>query len=481
MQAPARSSSMRPARAPRRRRRARSESGPSRSTPASALARPRGWALASALTWRRRIAATPTIIGSRGCRGWRPPERARSRAAHRAPLPRGDPTRHHRPTQTAIATLYMPLGSFTRSEFYSTALYGTFRGAAGRPWKRFEILGAAMAEIRDNKGIEVDGLVREFKNGPRAVDGIDLHVAPGEIYGFLGPNGAGQVDHRPDAHHAAAADRRARRGSPASTSSARGRRCARSIGAALQEAALDPFLTGREHMRLQTALHGLPKRRARRARRRAARARRPDRGRRPQGRRLLGRDEAPARPGAGARPPAAHPLPRRADHRPRHPEPHRAVGRGRAARRRGRRHRLPHHPVPGGGRRARRPRRDHRPRQDRRRGHAGRAEGRDRPADGRGDAARPAEQRAAWPPCSSASASAPAPRRRASRCGSTAASRSWPRSSARSTPRGSRSSTCSSTRRRSTTSSWPRPAARWRARATRRRPTGRAAEAVEPA
>jgi len=29
------------------------------------------------------------------------------------------------------------------------------------------------------------------------------------------------------------------------------------IGAALQEAALDPFLTGAEHMRLQTALHGI--------------------------------------------------------------------------------------------------------------------------------------------------------------------------------------------------------------------------------
>ena len=74
------------------------------------------------------------------------------------------------------------------------------------------------------------------------------------------------------------------------------------------------------------------------------------------------------------------PLPRRADDRPRHPEPHRALGRGRAPRRRGGRHRLPHHPVPGGGRRARRPGRDHRPRPDRRRGHAGRAEGRDRPA-----------------------------------------------------------------------------------------------------
>jgi ABC-2 type transport system ATP-binding protein len=30
-----------------------------------------------------------------------------------------------------------------------------------------------------------------------------------------------------------------------------------SIGAALQEAALDPFLTGRDHLRLQAALHGL--------------------------------------------------------------------------------------------------------------------------------------------------------------------------------------------------------------------------------
>ena len=62
----------------------------------------------------------------------------------------------------------------------------------------------------------------------------------------------------------------------------------RNVGAALQEAALDPFLTGREHMDLQAGLHGLSK--AERARRgdRAARARRPDRRRRSQGRRLLG-------------------------------------------------------------------------------------------------------------------------------------------------------------------------------------------------
>ncbi len=37
------------------------------------------------------------------------------------------------------------------------------------------------------------------------------------------------------------------------------------IGAALQEAALDPLLTGREHLRLQAALQALPRDDARRA------------------------------------------------------------------------------------------------------------------------------------------------------------------------------------------------------------------------
>jgi ABC-2 type transport system ATP-binding protein len=107
-------------------------------------------------------------------------------------------------------------------------------------------------------GIEVEGLAREFKGGVRAVDGIDLRVEPGEICGFLGPNGAGKSTTvlmlttllPPTAGSARVAGHDIVREGP---------EVRRAIGAALQEAALDPLLTGREHMRLQTTLQGVPK------------------------------------------------------------------------------------------------------------------------------------------------------------------------------------------------------------------------------
>src|ERR1700756_659598 len=118
--------------------------------------------------------------------------------------------------------------------------------------------GSSVGGTAGSAGIEAVGLVREFKKGPRAVDGINLRVEPGEIYGFLGPNGAGKSTTvlmlttllPPTAGTARVAGFDIVKQGP---------QVRKAIGAALQEAALDPLLTGREHMRLQTALHGLGK------------------------------------------------------------------------------------------------------------------------------------------------------------------------------------------------------------------------------
>jgi ABC-2 type transport system ATP-binding protein len=100
--------------------------------------------------------------------------------------------------------------------------------------------------------------VREFRKGPRAVDGIDLAVSPGEIYGFLGPNGAGK----------STTVLMLTTLLPPTSGCARvgghdivreGAQVRASIGAALQEAALDALLTGREHLQLQATLQGMPK------------------------------------------------------------------------------------------------------------------------------------------------------------------------------------------------------------------------------
>src|SRR5678815_691559 len=102
-------------------------------------------------------------------------------------------------------------------------------------------------------GIEAEGLVRTFKGDIHAVDGIDLRVEPGEIYGFLGPNGAGKSTTvlmlttllPPTAGTARVGGFDVVKEGPKVRSV---------IGAALQEAALDPMLTGRDHLRLQSTL-----------------------------------------------------------------------------------------------------------------------------------------------------------------------------------------------------------------------------------
>ena len=108
----------------------------------------------------------------------------------------------------------------------------------------------------NHRGIVVDGLVRTFKGDIHAVDGIDLEVAAGEIYGFLGPNGAGKSTtvHMLTTLLPPTAGRATVAGFDVV---AQGADVRRHIGAALQDTALDNFLTGREHMDLQGGLNGL--------------------------------------------------------------------------------------------------------------------------------------------------------------------------------------------------------------------------------
>lgn len=105
--------------------------------------------------------------------------------------------------------------------------------------------------------IYAENLVRRF--GPiEAVAGIDLSVAPGEIFGFLGPNGAGKSTTvrmlttllKPTEGIARVAGFDVVKDADS---------VRRAIGVALQDAAIDPLMTGRELLRLQAILHGIDK------------------------------------------------------------------------------------------------------------------------------------------------------------------------------------------------------------------------------
>ena len=104
-------------------------------------------------------------------------------------------------------------------------------------------------------------LVRRFGDIV-AVDGVDLAVQEGEIFGFLGPNGAGKSTTvrmlttllRPTDGRAVVA------GFDVATHPAEVRK---RIGVALQDAAIDPLMTGNELLDLQAVLYGIDRSRAR--------------------------------------------------------------------------------------------------------------------------------------------------------------------------------------------------------------------------
>lgn len=98
-------------------------------------------------------------------------------------------------------------------------------------------------------------LMRSFGD-IKAVAGVSLEIKAGEVFGFLGPNGAGKSTMvrmlttllRPTSGVALVAGHDVVKHADA---------VRRSIGVALQDAAIDPLMTGRELLRLQATLHGI--------------------------------------------------------------------------------------------------------------------------------------------------------------------------------------------------------------------------------
>lgn len=113
-----------------------------------------------------------------------------------------------------------------------------------------------MNQPSNTSPILAENLTRHFGD-VHAVDGIDLQVNAGEIFGFLGPNGAGKSTAvrmlttllRPTAGRAFVA------GFNVATQADEVRR---RIGVALQDAAIDPLMTGTELLHLQAVLYGIP-------------------------------------------------------------------------------------------------------------------------------------------------------------------------------------------------------------------------------
>ena len=115
-----------------------------------------------------------------------------------------------------------------------------------------------VASLAVPSAISAQGLRRTYGEVV-AVDSLDLEVAAGEIYGFLGPNGAGKST--AVRMLCTLASMTAGSASVAGFDVAtQGDRVRLSIGVALQEAALDGKLTGRETLILQGRYYGLERR-----------------------------------------------------------------------------------------------------------------------------------------------------------------------------------------------------------------------------
>jgi len=113
----------------------------------------------------------------------------------------------------------------------------------------------------EDRSITAEGMRRDF-GALHAVDGVDLEIPGGRIFGFLGPNGAGKSTLvkilttilNPTAGRATVAGYDVQK---------QGGKVREAIGVALQDVGLDPLMTARELLMLQSELFGTPRDEAR--------------------------------------------------------------------------------------------------------------------------------------------------------------------------------------------------------------------------
>src|SRR5215212_1012244 len=103
--------------------------------------------------------------------------------------------------------------------------------------------------------IETRGLVKAFAEA-RAVDGIDLDVPAGGVYGFLGPNGAGKTTTIRILAGLLWPTRGSARilGEPVRP----GASILRRVGCLIERPAVYPYLTATDNLRVFAAARGLP-------------------------------------------------------------------------------------------------------------------------------------------------------------------------------------------------------------------------------
>jgi ABC-2 type transport system ATP-binding protein len=110
--------------------------------------------------------------------------------------------------------------------------------------------------MTERLAIEARGLVKNYPGGVLALDGLDLSVEAGTIYGLLGPNGAGKSTTVKILTTLSRADSGSARvaGSDVVQDPAAVRRA---IGVVGQKPGFDADATGRENLTMQGEIHGL--------------------------------------------------------------------------------------------------------------------------------------------------------------------------------------------------------------------------------